>query len=192
MVIQIKQLQTIDAGVLKQVDRSENVKVMYAARPSSTGLGLELQPLKQDPAIAIPHWDDEGISIRLSIWQPQIEAGGTVLAALQEEKIVGFGIIGPKHQDGSVELCALFVSSEPRRSGVGLILFQRLEALAVKQDAESLLIYSNPTGSSVDFYRKQNCQIIGIADKRLVSHLPWDIVFAKPLAIIGPKELLET
>lgn len=181
MDLEVKTLQKIDYDILKQVDRTENVEFLYCARPLSNHLGLELQRINQDPVLVIPPWDDEGISRRISIWQPEIERGGSILAALQDKKIVGFGIIGAKHKDGSIELCALFVSSEARQLGIGTLLFQRLEKLAKKQRATSLLIYSNPTESAVDFYRKQNCEIIGIADKRLISHLSMDVIFAKPL-----------
>ena len=125
--------------------------------------------------------NDEGIKNRISNWQLEIDKGGSILAALQGKRIVGFGIIGPKHEDGSVELCALFVSSDMRQSGVGTILFRQLEKIAKEQGASSLLIYSNPTGSSVDFYLKQNCEIVGLADKSLVPQLPWDVIVAKSL-----------
>lgn len=181
MKIEVKELQTIDYDVLKQVDRSENVRYQYSAVQSPTGFGLELQRTHQDPIIYIPSWDDEGIWNRISSWKPQLEKGGTILAAIQNKKIIGFGIIGPKHPDTSVELCALFISSEYRRTGAGTILFRALEEKARKQGGVSLLIYSNPTESSVDFYLKQGCEIIGLADKRLVPHLAWDVVFAKPI-----------
>ncbi|MCB0213895.1 MAG: GNAT family N-acetyltransferase [Anaerolineae bacterium] len=181
MDIEVKTLQKIDFDLLKQVDRTEQVDILYGARPLSNQLGLELYPIHQEPVMAIPPWSDEGIASRISKWQPEIERGGRLLAALAGQKVVGFGIVGPKHKDGSVELCALFVSSEARQSGIGTRLFQQLEEWAKAQGATSLLIYSNPTQSAVDFYRKQQCTIIGLADKRLVSHLSWDVVFAKPL-----------
>lgn len=181
MDIKITKLQQIDYDVMKQVDRSEEVEILYAARPSTNGLGLVLQRVKQDPVLSILPWSDKGIRKRISKWQPEADNGGTILAAVQDNQTIGFGIIGPKHDDGSVELCALFVSSEARQSGAGTILFEELEMIAKAQSAKSLLIYSNPTQSAVDFYLKQNCKIIGLADKRLVSHLPWDVVFAKLL-----------
>jgi len=181
MDIEVRELQTIDYEVLKQVDRSERVASVYLACPTASGLGLELERVQQDPLIAIAPWDEAGIQKRISQWQPEVEKGGRIIAAIQDQKIIGFGIIGPKHPDNSAELCALFISSEMRNLGVGTILFTHLEKSAKAQGASSLLIYSNPTESAVDFYRKQNCKIIGIADKSLVSHLPWDIVFAKPL-----------
>ncbi len=179
--IDIKEFQTIDYDIVKQVDRSEQVGILYRARPSSNNLGLELHRIKQEPMLSIPDWDDEGIKNRISKWQPELDNGGSLLVAWQDETAVGFGIIGPKHDNGSVELCALFVSSEARQLGVGKTLFDQLEKIAKGQGARSLLVYSNPTESSVDFYLKQQCQIIGLADKRVVSHLPWDVVFAKPL-----------
>ncbi len=181
MNIQVDELVTIDPEIMRQVDRSENVERLYCGRQISNGLGLELQKTDQDPSIKIPSWSEEGIMKRIKKWQPEIEKGGHILAASKGGKIVGFGIIGPKQTDGSIELCALFVSSEMRQSGVGTILYHQLEGMAKKEKAKSLLIYSNPTESAVDFYRKQNCEIIGIANKSLVTHLPWDVVFAKPL-----------
>ena len=167
---------------MRQVDRSENVKAIYRGRPLDDGLGLRLQKVIQDPVITIPPWSEEGIARRIKQWQPEVGKGGHLLAASTNGKIVGFGLIGPRRTDGSIELCALFVSSEMRQAGVGTILFYQLEALAKEEKAKSLLIYSNPTASAVEFYRKQHCEIIGIADKRLVTHLPWDVVFAKSLA----------
>ena len=179
MEIKIKKLPLLTDDIMKQVNRAEEVAFVYEARPTSNALGLELQRVKQEPVLSIPPWNDKGIKNRISKWQPEIDNGGSLLTAVQAEKIVGFGIIGPKQADGSTELCALFASSEARQMGVGTILFQQLEALAIGQGARSLLIYSNPTKSSVEFYLKQKCKIIGLADKRLVAHLPWDVVFAK-------------
>ncbi|MCB0195674.1 MAG: GNAT family N-acetyltransferase [Anaerolineae bacterium] len=181
MDIEVKTLQKIEFDLLKQVDRTERVEIVYGARLLSNRLGLVLQPIKQEPVMAIPPWSDEGIASRISNWQPEIERGGRLLMALAGKKAVGFGIVGGKHKDGSVELCALFVSSEARQAGIGTRLFQQLEKSAKAQGATSLFIYSNPTQSAVDFYRKQQCEIIGLADKRLVPHLPLDVIFAKPL-----------
>ena len=108
-------------------------------------------------------------------------AARQVLAAFRGEKVAGFGLIGPKRADGAAELCALFVSSGMRQAGVGERLFEELLVRARQAGAGALLIYANPTASSVDFYRKQGCTIIGLADKRLVSQLPWDVVFARAI-----------
>ncbi|MEM7130573.1 MAG: GNAT family N-acetyltransferase [Chloroflexota bacterium] len=171
---------TIDVEIMRQVDRSEIVDGLYCGRQTSNGFGLELQKINQDPSIKIPSWSEEGMSSRSKKWQQEIEIGGHMLTASKAGKTVGFGIIGPKHADGSIELVALFVSSEVRKSGIGTLLFRQLEAMARMEKASSLLIYSNPTESAVDFYRRQNCEIVGIADKSLVTRLPWDVVFAKP------------
>ena len=181
MGIVIKELKAINHEIMRQVDRSENVESVYVGRPLTSGLGLELQKIPQDPIMTLQPWSEEGIARRIQNWQPEIEKGGHLLAALNGDKVVGFGIIGPTQSDESIELCALFVSSEMRQSGIGSILFRQLEKIAKKETAKSLLIYANPTSSSVDFYRKQNCAIIGVVDKRLVSHLPLDVIFAKPL-----------
>lgn len=179
MDIKVEERQTLDFDLMQQVNRAENVAALYQAHRSSGGLGLELQRIEQEPILAIPPWSEAGIRNRISKWQPEIDNGGCLVTAVQDTKTVGFGLIGPKQADGSVELVALFVSSGARRLGVGTILFERLEQKAKEQDARSLLIYSNPTASAVDFYLRQKCKIIGLADKQLVPHLPWDIVFAK-------------
>lgn len=176
----IQERPTLDAALMRQVDRSERVAVLYRARPLAAKLGLQLHPVPQEPPLLIPAWSDQGIARRIANWQPKLN-GGTLLVAVQGESALGFGILGPTHEDGSAEVCALFVSAAARQLGVGTILFDRLEARAKEQGATSLLVYANPTGSAVDFYCKNGCQIIGLADKRIVSHLPWDVVFAKEI-----------
>ncbi len=181
MDFHIKSYPSLNIDMLRQVNRQETVEAVYKARQLSDRTGLVLEKISLNPPDNIPDWDEAGMQRRVDSWKHEVEKGGYLLLAEQEGQILGFGLTGPKKQDGSIELVALFVSASVRRMGIGQVLFRELEAHAKDQGGKSLLIYANPTLSAVDFYLGQGCHLIGLAEKSLVTHLPWDVVFAKVL-----------
>ena len=59
------------------------------------------------------------------------------------------------------------------------MLMDDIERKAVQRGIRALFSYSNETESSVRFYRKRGCRIVGLVGKALVKHLPGDVIFAK-------------
>ena len=94
---------------------------------------------------------------------------------------MGFALLGPIRSDDSIELVALFVDADYRRTGIGTMLMNQVEGRALAMGADAMFLYGNPTVSSVDFYQKSKFQIIGLISKTIVKRLPGDIVMAKKL-----------
>jgi GNAT superfamily N-acetyltransferase len=181
MNMTVRTMEVKDISLIGTVDRSETVAALYVARRSSDGLSLSLRRVEQDPPIARGPWSREGVERRLTEWRPQLERGGVLLGAFGDEQLVGFAILGPKRSDESAELCAIFVAAGHRRAGIGSLLMEEVERQARERGVRSLLVFSNPTASAVDFYLKQGCSIVSLVDKTLVRDLPWDVVLAKEL-----------
>lgn len=181
MSIAVRTMEPKDISLIETVDRSEMVAALYIAQRSSDGLSLSLRRIEKDPPIARGPWSSEGVEHRLSEWRPQLEKGGVLLGAFGDEQLVAFAILGPKRSDESAELCAIFVAAGHRRAGIGSALMKEVEEQARERGVRSLLVFSNPTASAVDFYLKQGCSIVSLVDKTLVRDLPWDIVLAKEL-----------
>ena len=181
MSIEMKPMASHEIALIGQVDRSETVEGLYLARLSADGVSLTLEYVPQDPPLRIPAWDASAVDRRVERWRPQIEQGGLAIGAFDADRLAAFAILGPTQSDASAELCALIVGAEHRRSGIGSRLMDEVETCASARGVKALFIYSNETQSAVRFYLKRGCRIIGLADKTLVKHLPWDVVFAKRL-----------
>jgi GNAT superfamily N-acetyltransferase len=177
VAIEIKPLPPKDIVRITEVDSSQHVKAVYRAESTSDGLGLTLKRLPQNPPIEIPAWGKLGTRNRIERWRPQLERGGLLFGALDGERLIGFSILGPSYRDGSAELVALFIHADYRSTGLGSRLLGEVKGLAELRGDKHLYAYSNPTGTSVDFLLRHGFRAIGMLDKRVVTHLPWDLIF---------------
>lgn len=167
--------------MIEQVDRSELVEAEYMAGQSSDGRSLTLRRLEKSPPERIGPWSAEDVDQRIADWKPQIESEGLLLGAFRGEKLIGFAALSSRVPDGSAELLALFVDAKHRRLGVGSLLMEAVEDLARQRGIRALLIASNRTASSVEFYLKHGCKAITLRNNSVIRHGPEDPVFAKQL-----------
>ena len=181
MEIELREMDLKEIWLIEQVDRSERVEAKYVADRSADGMGLSLRRVPKDPPGETGPWGKRGVEARINLWRPKLEKGGVMLGAFDRERLVGFGILGPKLRDGSAELCAIFVDTEYRRSGIGSRLMGEIEMRARERGVSALSIGSNPTASAVEFYLKHGCKVITLSDNSLIKHRPGDPVFAKEL-----------
>ena len=181
MTIEVEQLGTDEIHRVAEIDRSETVAAHYAAERLPDGRTLALRRMPYNPPRRIKAWDESDIEHRAGLWKTQLEKGGLLLGAVDGQRLLGIAVLGPGSSDDSAELCALFVDAHHRRTGIGSPLMSDVEKHAKDRGIKSLFIYANPTSSAVEFYLSRDCKIISIVDKTLVTHLPWDVVFAKEL-----------
>jgi ribosomal protein S18 acetylase RimI-like enzyme len=181
----LRHLAAEDLLLISQVDRSETNVANYLAVPSEDGLGLRLSRVAVDPPSAIGPWSDADVKTRVSWWKPEVEAGGLLVGAFSDEKLCGFGVLGPVQKDGSIELHALFVDAGCRRSGIGELLLNELERAATNGAAVSIWCASNRTASAVEFYLKHGYRPMSLNDNTLVPHRTGDPVLAKSLRSNG-------
>ena len=102
-----------------------------------------------------------------------------MFAAEQDGRLAGFAILGPEQRDESVEMSALFVDAGRRGTGVGSRLFDMAAERSRERGHAAMVIHSNPTVSTVDFYMRRGAAVIGMLDRRVVSHLEGDVILAK-------------
>jgi len=181
MDIDIRELPKEDMPLIAAVNRAETIEEEYLAVSAGDGMSLALKRVRHEPPIEVDHWDAQGRRRRAETWAAEVEKGGVFLGAFDADRLVGFAVLGHKYGDGSAELSAIFVDSDYRRRSVGSALVRASENAAARRGVKALFIYSNPTAPTVDFYLSLGYHIIGVADKSLVTHLPWDVVLAKRL-----------
>lgn len=179
--MQYREMNPEELFRIGEVNRSEKVIAEYIPQPDTTGFGLVAVCTPHHPPQSIPPWGKEGVESRAADWKKQVDRGGFLYGAFDNGRLVGFALLGPIRSDDSIELVALFVDADYRRTGIGTMLMNQVEERALAMGADAMFLYANPTVSSVDFYQKSGFQIIGLISKTIVKSLPGDIVMAKKL-----------
>ncbi len=134
---------------IREIDRSEHLTEQYAQR----GGRLE----KRAVDIPVSNWaptgsDEHSIPHWMGVWGPILEAGGTLLGALDGERLAGFAIYEPRLAEDMGNLSALYVSRGHRRLGVATGLVDETIRLARADGAQRLYVSATPSGSTIDFY----------------------------------------
>jgi GNAT superfamily N-acetyltransferase len=178
----LRVLTVDDLASIVEVDRSEEIRAVYRAELSEDGSSLTLGRYAKDPPDMAPPWGEKGAQHRAGLWKPALEKGGAFWGAYTGGAFSGFALLGPKRNDGTAELVALFVGQGFRRSGLGALLLETVEAEARRRGIRALSAASNPTESAVCFYRKSGFRVMGLTDKSLVQAVSGDVLMAKPLS----------
>lgn len=181
MDVALRQMNADEIGMIAQVDRRETVEAEYIARRSPDGMALTLRREATDPPEEVGSWCIKDVDQRIAKWKPQVENGGLLLGAFDGQRLVGFSVLGPKLPDGSAELFALFVDADHRRSGVGSLLMKEVESRGKARGIRALFIASNSTSSAVQFYLKERCKVVVLADDTIVDPRRAGVVFGKEI-----------
>lgn len=109
----------------------------------------------------IGEWSDEKrVWIADNYLRRQIGEGGAVVAAFDDNILVGFcSIDGYLRGDSAkyANLTMLFVDDEYKRKGIGKALFNAVSEHAIKLGAEKLFISAVPSVETVAFYFSMGC-----------------------------------
>ena len=181
-LVTYRELVVEDIYLIAEVNREERIEAEYVAEPDATGFGIVTRLRHFDSPKFNPAWGKEGTDNRIKAWKPHLEEGGFMYGAFRAERLVGFIVLGSKRRDGAGEIVALFVDRDFRERGIATQLMSWAEKKASDTGMDALFLYSNPTLSSVSFYRKMGFQISGLIAKHIVSDLSGDIVMAKMLS----------
>jgi len=176
--IKLKELDPGDLERIREVDRSEHVKLQYVWQ----GGTLREQVVDWD----VPRWPEQGsgdFSVRglVEEWGPLLRDGGKLLGALSGEALVGFAILRPGLSPGVSELVALYVDRGSRRTGVARALTDRVEHLARLCGTEWLYVSATPSGSAVGFYLRHGFRPARQVNEELAAREPEDIQMEKAL-----------
>ena len=148
-----------------ELDRSEHITELYAMKDGA----LEVRAADEHA----PRWSD--VQERIAEWAPILERGGTLLGAIEGERLAGFAIYRPRLAPEMANLAVLHVSRADRRRGVATRLTQEVIRLARVDGAKSLYVSATPTGSAMRFYQGIGFAPTAQPDPELFALEPDDI-----------------
>lgn len=148
MAVVVEQLGTDDLARFSEIDRSEEVRVHYHM------VGTEL--VAESVVDPVPNFFAEGdhhsIPELVQEWQPVVDAGGLLLGAFEDRRLVGIALLGAEVAPGVHQLALLFVSRSDRGRGVAGVLMDEVERQARSRNARAIYVSSVPSDSAVGFY----------------------------------------
>ena len=151
----VEQLGREDLSRVSEIDRSEDVRIHYRMA------GTEL--VAEEVIDPVPNFFAEGehhsIPELVHEWQPVVDAGGVLLGAFDQDRLVGIALLGNEVATGVHQLALLFVSRAYRRSGVASVLMDEVEKLAASRRATAIYVSSVPSDSAVGFYRSRGFKL---------------------------------
>ncbi|MDP6264544.1 MAG: GNAT family N-acetyltransferase [Pseudomonadales bacterium] len=175
-------VESSDISRIGEIDRAEiiAVKCVCTATPN---YGIELQRLELDSPEQIPDWDTEGVRRRAHWWQREIDAGGALFFAEEDNRLKGLAILGREEAVKSAQMVALFIDKDYRGRGIGKELVRQLESESIHRGIERIYVQSNETASSVGFYQSVGYTIICLMDPSIMwlPMMETSIVLAKKL-----------
>ena len=160
MVIELRHLTYDDLGLFADIDRAEQVDVMYRL------VDDELSPTSVD--IEVPPWDPAGsgehsVAHIVDFCAPLVSDGAIFVGAFDRQRVAGLDIVVPDFEPGLAWLAILHVSRWARRRGVGSTLWNSAVETARAAGAQRLYVSAAPTRSAVDFYLSHGCRLAGSA-----------------------------
>jgi GNAT superfamily N-acetyltransferase len=178
-LVEFREMLVDEIARIGEVNREESIRAAFVVESDGSGFGLVARRVEKSPPLEVPPWGEPGTQIRVNKWRPGLERGGSMYGAFSKDRLVGFVILGPRQQDGSGEVVALFVDKDYRRAGIAKKLMAWVYEKARALEINALFLYSNPTGSAVGFYLNEEFEIVSLTSKTIVSSLPGDIGMAK-------------
>ena len=169
----LRQMAISELDRIAEIDRSEHISQQYKCRDSV----LELI----DVDIRAPRWGELGehtVQHYIDSWSPLVEAGGVMLGAFDDGRLVGFAIFEPPGASLSQELAnfaVLHVTRTHRGRGIARALTNEVVRLARGLGAQRLYVSATPTRTTVDFYLKQGFKPLMTPNERLFALEPDDI-----------------
>lgn len=172
----IKELNKEDIGRIREIDRSEKVKLLYKHKEGS------LVPEKVD--LNVPRWSEQECAERISTLSRELSKGGTLIGAIEGNLLAGAAVLGHELIGDNLEeiqLVFLHVSNGYRRKGIASKLFNLICKIAKDKGAKRLYISSTPSESAVGFYLCHGCELATEVNKELFQLEPEDIHMIKEL-----------
>jgi len=172
----IKELKKEYIGRIKEIDRSERVKLLYKYKEGS---------LKTEKVhLNVPRWNEQECAKRISHLSDELSNGGILIGAIDHNLLVGAAVLGStfigEHLD-EIQLVFLHVSKGYRRKGIATKLFNKVCKLAKDKGAKRLYISSTPSESAVGFYLSHGCKLAPKLNRELYQLEPEDIHMIKEL-----------
>ncbi len=166
------------------INRSETIYAKYRCCLAPDGRSIALRKEKLDPPEEVPHWDPEGVRRRVNGWKRELDNGGTLVFAEEDENLIGFSILGREKSGKTAEMVALFVDRDHRGpKGVGRKLTERLEQAARELGIKFIFVQSVESVTSLRFYQWAGYRITCLMDNSVawIPGLETCIILVKKL-----------
>ena len=171
-MIQIRHLYVHEAHTIADIDRSEHITLGYRFQDGKLST--------EEVDWHVPRWTDDGMAEfnlggRIEDLQTKIDSGYKVLAAFDDDAMVGYAVLREILSEGTAQLADLFVSRKYRRCGIGTKLVSEAIGLAKAGGAKKLYVSAVPSESAVGFYLKQGFEPTQDVHPELFALEPEDI-----------------
>ena len=163
-------LTIADAGKLAEIDRSEQIELVYVMQEGK----LVETPAAHD----CPNWDEATLQALQARFTHELEQGGAAIGAFSGNTLAGFGLLAHQWRGESrdqLQVDLLYVSRNFRRRGIGSHIMQLLCGEAKSRGARFLYVSSTETGSAVNFYKRHGSELAARPDPELFDKEPKDI-----------------
>lgn len=111
-------------------------------------------------------WDQQEKRQRTARFREAVTNGGVLIAAMQEQRCLGFALLASEAKETHLELKMIHVSRELRGQGIGSALFRAACEAARRKRARYLYLAAHPSYETMQFYWRQGC-----SDARDIEHL---------------------
>jgi len=168
--VRIEELSAGELDRIREIDRSEQARFKYVYDHG------ELRPVEINHDI--PAWSDAMVAELKEMLAPKLAAGGVLLGALDDERLVGAAVLGGERigrRSDQLQMAFLYVSNGYRRRGVARALMDEVCRRARERGARRLYISAAETESAVGFYLDYGCRLAESVDPALFALEPTDI-----------------
>ncbi len=147
--LEIRQLRWDELGRVAEIDRSEHVDVLYVQD------GERL--VERSGSWHSPRWEanehgEHSVEAKLRELHGYIDRGGVAFGALDDERLVGIGVVVPHLRPGIAQLAFLHVSARWRGAGIGSRLSAHLDDVARRAGDKEIVLSATPSKNTVCFY----------------------------------------
>ncbi|WP_346905839.1 GNAT family N-acetyltransferase [Clostridium sp.] len=123
------------------------------------------------------NWDNNDLLSICNELKSTLEKGGSVFAAFDESKLVGFASLeneffGSKNQ--YIQLSNLHITNNYRHKGIGKTLFNMCTHKARELKARKIYISASSCENAQNFYRGIDCVLTKEVNKKLYNLEPFD------------------
>ena len=163
---------------LAEIDRSEEIRTGYEVEGSQL---RKIDVMWDTPSYDLEGEGDHTVSYITAFCLDHLKAGGKLMGAFLNEKLVGVGLIRENIRCGMAQLAFLQVSKEYRRQQIGSHLLREMEEVARASEADRIYVSATPSGSAVCFYLSHGFELTAEVVPELLELEPEDIHMLKML-----------
>lgn len=176
-MIRYRALAEHELARVGEIDRTEHIETLYVQH------GAELEPVRGD--FSASPWREGGgahsVQEQVEACAHYLAAGGTVIGAFADARLVAIGVVVPHVRPGIAQLAYLHVSDGFRGQGIGAELTGRLEEIARHAGDTTIVVSATPSQNTVRFYRGRGFAPTATPLPELLELEPEDVHMEKAL-----------